>query len=214
MANTGLDMIMELNDTGAVLREWNTASTNTWERFSRDVDYRKIPTTKPHETHPNHVFLIRDDIWATRGGSRDAICLTRELDPIRLGPKVVIHDGIVRNGRVCFTGVDGRLIVVDAGNRKVLQEYDLNRMSGGRMPLGWCRGLELLDDERIIVGFSRLRPTRWQGNVRWIKHLLGGRGFGIRPTRLMVVNLARRKIEWERNLEPHLNAIFSIHRAP
>ncbi len=224
VANTGLDMVMELDASKTVLREWSTVPTDTWDRFSREVDYRKVPTTKPHEAHPNQVFLIRDDIWATRGNSHDAICLTQQLDPICLGPKVarsrtgqwpiIVHDGIVRNGRVYFTGVDGRLIVVDAGTRKVLKEYDLNRMFGGRTPLGWCRGIELLDDERIIVGFSRIRPTRWRGNVQWMKHLFGGRGFGLRPTRLMVVNIARREIEWERNLEPHLNTVFSIHLAP
>ena len=46
VANTGLDMVMELDDTGAVLREWSTVSTDMWERFSRDVDYRPSRSRK------------------------------------------------------------------------------------------------------------------------------------------------------------------------
>ena len=214
VANTGLDMVMELDDTGAVLREWSTVSADTWGRFSREVDYRKVLTTKPHEAHPNHVFLLHDDIWVTRGLFHDALCLTRESEPIHLGGTVTVHDGIERNGRVYFTSVDGRIIVVDAENRKVLKEYNLNRMVSGRTPLGWCRGIELLDDARIIVGFSRLRPTRWRQNVRWVKQHVFDRGVGHRPTRLLLVNIARCEIEWERNLEPHLNSVFSIHLAP
>ena len=37
----------------------------TWERFDPEVDYRQVPTTKPHETHPNFVFIVEEDVWVT-----------------------------------------------------------------------------------------------------------------------------------------------------
>ena len=36
------------------------------------------PSTKPHLAHPNHVFHIGDEPWATRFQQKDAVSL---LDP-------------------------------------------------------------------------------------------------------------------------------------
>jgi hypothetical protein len=87
---------------------------------------------------------------------------------------------------------------------------DLNQIAGGGAS-GWCRGLEVLDEDRVVVAFSRLRPTKWRENVRWAKRRLGSRGVGLLPTRLAMVDLRTERF-WEANLEPvGLYAVFSVH---
>ena len=44
----------------------------------------------------------------------------------------------------------------------------LNEIEESTAPLGWCRGV-LPVGEVACVGFSRLRPTRFRRNVRWVK---------------------------------------------
>src|SRR5579862_4058509 len=42
VADTGLDLVLEIDITGNILREWSAIGEETWKRFSRDVDYRKV----------------------------------------------------------------------------------------------------------------------------------------------------------------------------
>jgi hypothetical protein len=77
VVSTGLDIVMEMTQDGRILREWSALGGNTWERFSRETDYRKVETTKPHASHPNHVWHDGEEIWVSRFKQRDAICLTR-----------------------------------------------------------------------------------------------------------------------------------------
>ncbi len=211
VVNTGLDMVLEIGLDGSVRREWSADDETPWRRFARDVDYRKVVSTKPHRAHPNHVWRLGRELWVTRCDLRDAACLTMPAAPVRLSEHPV-HDGLVRDGRVHFTSVNGELVVVDAKSREVEERYDLNAIAGKRRPLGWCRGLEILDDDRVVVGFSRLRPTPWVQAVRWVKHPFGPRGLGELPTRISVFDLKRSSLSWEMDLEPAgMNAIFSIH---
>ncbi len=78
VAVTGLDMVSEVTLGGEVVREWNVWQPGApiWgDRFSKDIDYRLVPTTKPHLAHPNHVFLVGDEPWATRFQQKDAVSL-------------------------------------------------------------------------------------------------------------------------------------------
>jgi hypothetical protein len=166
VANTGLDMVVELTPGGEVVRIWNVLGQDPWERFSRDVDYRLVKTTKPHLAHPNHVFHIGDEPWATRFEQRDAISL---LDPgrrIEIGLERV-HDGVVSEGHVYFTTVNGQVAIADTTSLKVIEVIDLTRAHPADMLLGWARGL-LIDGHHIWVGFSRIRPTKIRENVGWV----------------------------------------------
>ena len=212
VANTGLDSVLQLAMDGTVLREWNVLGEDPWARFSRDVDYRKVLSTKPHRAHPNHVFFLDGEVWVTRCNQKDVVCLTRNETPIPIGEHY-IHDGIRHGDRLYFTGVTGEVIVVDANAKSVLRRYDLPAIVGGDLPLGWCRGIEVLDEDHVVVGFSRLRPTKWNENVRWVKHALGGAGTDLLPTRLALFDLARERLVWDIDLEPAgMNVVFSVHR--
>ncbi len=211
VANTGLDAVVEVTQDGDVLREWSTAGEDIWSRFDPATDYRKVLTTKPHHSHPNYVFQVGGEIWCTRFQQRDAICLTRPEWRIALdgAPN---HQGAVVGDRVYFTTVDAQLIVADAVSRRKVRDIDLNALSTTKAPLGWCRGLAVLDDDHVAVGFSRLRPTKFQDNLRWLKSNLGGSGWGLAPARVAVFDLTRGEMVWEHILEPlGLNIVFSIH---
>lgn len=216
VANTGLDMVMELNPDGSVVREWSTAGEELWTRFSRDVDYRKVVTTKPHRSHPNHVCFVDGEAWVTRCDQKDLFCLTEDRPPVPIADRW-IHDGLVRGDDVFFTAVNGQVITVDRESMTVRRTSDLNRIVGreGDAPLGWCRGIEVVDPDRVVVGFSRLRPTKWKEKVAWVKGKLRGSDVGLMPTRIAQFDLASERLEWEIDLEPvGMNVIFSVHEQP
>lgn len=210
VVNTGLDMILEVTQEGEVLREWNVLGGDPWERFSKDVDYRKLSSTKPHNSHPNYVFLIGEDVWVTRFEQKDAVCVTRPGQRIPINVERP-HDGIVNGSSVYFTTVDGHIIVADISEKKMTDVIDLNGLHSGDKSLGWCRGL-LVENGTLWVGFSRLRPTKFKEAVSWVKHGFNSVGtYNTLPTRVVCYDLASKKCLDEIDLEPlGLNAVFSI----
>ena len=96
VTSTGLDLVVQLDPNGTVLHEWNVLGENPWGKFSRDVDYRKVETTKPHRSHPNFTFELDGQIWVTRFDQRDAICLSeprRRIDIAIEAPHEVTYVG-------------------------------------------------------------------------------------------------------------------------
>jgi hypothetical protein len=166
IANTGLDMVVEATPNGEVVQLWNVLGEDPWARFSGDVDYRRVKTTKPHLAHPNHVFYVGDEPWATRFEQRDAVSLVDPSRRIEIGLER-LHDGVVHGGYVYFTTVDGRVAVADTATLKVIEVIDLNQAHPADMLLGWARGL-LVDGDYLWVGFSRIRPTKFRENVGWV----------------------------------------------
>ncbi len=210
VVSTGLQMLIEVSPQGEVLREWNVLGQDPWAQFSRDIDYRKIPSTKPHRSHPNHVFLIEDEIWVTRFEQRDAISVTQPGRRIDIGVQRP-HDGYVFGDSIYFTTVDGKVIRVNTSTLQIEKIHDLTGMSGPRdQILGWCRGVLPLDDRFIWVGFTRVRPTKFRENLAWIKH--GGIYKQIhRPTHLSLYDLHRGECVDEVALEPHgIGVVFSL----
>ena len=224
VAVTGLDMAVEIAMDGTVLREWNVLGQDPWQRFSRDIDYRKVQSTKPRQAHPNFVFTIGDDVWTTRCDLSDAVCLTtpgRRIDLIgdRQNPVRFVHDGVAANGSIYFTSVDGHILVADPDSLKVTDIVRIGEILEYEYPLGWCRGIRVLDDNRVIVGFSRLRSTKLKDRVSWakaqVKKAIGVGNYEaslpLLPTRICCLDLGARKMDWELDLEPYgMNAVFSV----
>jgi hypothetical protein len=208
---TGLDMVVEVTTDGRVVREWSVLGGDPWQRFSRDTDYRRVLTTKPHQSHPNHVFQLGDEIWVTRLHQRDAICLTgpdRRIDIAVQRP----HDGYVRGDFIYFTTVDGHIVIASRKTLRVERVIDLNTMSSSPEQVqGWCRGLLVLDEQRLWVGFTRVRPTKFRENIAWIKN--GNSRH--KPTHIALYDLERKSCLEEITLEPHgLGVVFSLFNAP
>ncbi len=211
VANTGLDMVVEFTEQGEILRQWNVLGEDPWGRFSREVDYRKVPSTKPHRSHPSYTFQLNGEVWVTRHIQRDAVCLTRPTRPIVVGVEKV-HDGHVEKKWIYFTTVDGHVIVVDRNTLKVSDVVDLKLIDNEcRALLGWCRGLIVVDEARAWVGFTRVRKTKFMENLNWVKHAFHDVE---KPTHIALYDLSSRKCLREIDLEAYgMNVVYSIFPA-
>lgn len=205
VASSGLELVLELTPAGEVVREWSVLGEDTWARFDRATDYRKGVSTKPHRAHPNYVFYVGDEIWATRFQQKDAICLTDPARRIEIGGEH-IHDGVLHDGLLYFTRVDGKIVIANPATLRVEEQIDLAELSEESTQLGWCRGL-LFDQGRLWVGFTRIRPTKFREAVSWVR--LGFQR--VLPSHIACYDLGARQLLAEIDLEQHgLNAVFSI----
>jgi hypothetical protein len=214
VAVTGLDMVVKFTPEGKVLNYWNVLGKDPWARFSPEVDYRKVESTKPHDSHPNAAFELGDDVWVTRLQQRDAICLTRP--GLRINIEVQRpHDGLLWNGQLYFTTVDGRIVIANPESLQVERIVDLHEIHRNSQHedilLGWCRGILPVDERRIWVGFTRVRKTMFMENVLWIKKGFQNKS---KPTHLGLYDIAEQKCLQEIDLEGHgMNVIFGIYDA-
>ncbi len=208
VANTGLDMVVEITPQGEILREWDVMGGDPWKRFSKEVDYRKVATTKPHQSHPNFVFELGEEIWVTRCFQKDAVCLTHPGRRIAIDIERV-HDGNSFGNNIYFTTVNGNVVIVDRGSLSVRRVVDLKMIDNfDRALLGWCRGLLVVDESRVWVGFTRVRKTRFQENVNWIRHVFHDTE---KPTHIALYDIAKMRCLEEIDLEPSgVNVVFSI----
>jgi hypothetical protein len=208
IANSGLEMVLEVQPNGQVLREWNVLGEDPWQAFSKETDYRLGVNLKPHRGHPNYVFYADNDIWATRFEKRDLVCLTQPGRRLPVGLERV-HDGVFHEGRIYLTTVNGHLVVANPETLQVEKTLDLNAAHAEHTLLGWCRGL-LIEDGQAWVGFSRIRPTKFREAVSWVRQ-----GFSrALPTHVARYDLDSGACLAEVNVEEHgLDAVFSIHAA-
>jgi hypothetical protein len=217
VAVTGLDAVAELSPEGELLRLVSVLGGSPWDRFSPTVDYRKVPTTKPHQAHPNFVFFLEGHPWVTRFNQRDAVPLDGILNgrpPFDVGKEEGIHDGHLEGDNLYFTSVKGCVIRFNLKTgRKTLSDLNLLNEPDDDRPLGWCRGI-LPQEEGTWIGFSRLRYTTLRRNLSWIRH-----GFREtehhreRPTRIALYDLDRSALLRQIDLEEvGMGAVFSIHQ--
>jgi hypothetical protein len=219
VAVTGLDAVAELSPEGELIRLVSVLGGSPWDRFSPDVDYRKVPTTKPHRSHPNYIFFLDGHPWVTRFNQRDAVPVdgVNDRPPFDVGKEEGIHDGHVVGDEIFFTTVNGCVVRFDLTTGEKTS-FDLNTLHepDEDRPLGWCRGLLPLNGgSQAWVGFSRIRYTTLRRNLSWVRH-----GFREtehhreRPTRIALYDLGRRDLCRQIDLERSgMGAVFSIHGA-
>ena len=221
VAVTGLDAVAELTPEGELIRLVSVLGGSPWDRFSPDVDYRKVPTTKPHRAHPNFIFFLDGRPWVTRFNQRDAVPVdgVNGRPPFDIGSEEGVHDGHIVDDGLFFTTVSGCVVRFDlaTGEKTV---FDLNRLNepDEDRPLGWCRGvLPVGDGRQAWVGFSRLRYTTLRRNLSWVRH-----GFREtehhreRPTRIALYDLRCGRPDLRRQIDlegVRMGAVFSIHSA-
>ncbi|MFO7891946.1 MAG: hypothetical protein R6V04_16590 [bacterium] len=116
VASTGIDAVLGFNEKGDLIKAQNTLGKNLWFRRSPDTDYRKIASTKPHDSHPNFVFNIGEDIWVTRFEQKDAVNLNNFNERIEINIERP-HDGHVVGEYIYFTTVNGCIVIVNKENK-------------------------------------------------------------------------------------------------
>ncbi len=214
--STGLDMVVFLDRiTLEPLEFVNVEGKSPWHRFSQDIDYRQHYSTRPHDGHPNFIFMLNDEYWVTRCTQEDAVSLSDVSKRIDISRKksISVHDGHINNNCIYFTSVDGVIIIADAVTGNIIEDFDVVSLEEKRIAKGWCRGL-LIDGDTIYVGFSRLRPTRNRKKLSWLTNFSSGPKNGF-PAHISSYSLSKKiKInEW--NLpENSIDAIYSILSEP
>jgi len=212
VVSTGLDMVVRLTPQGELLEAWDVLGGPPWQRFSREIDYRKIASTKPHRSHPNFAFELGRDVWVTRLHQRDAVCLTDPAKRIDIALELP-HDGLIRGKEIYFTLVDGRVAVANADTLTVDRVFDFKTLDDPNALLGWCRGVLPVEDQKLWVGFTRVRKTRFQENVHWVKRVFK-EGMIEKPTHISLYDVGHNRCLQEFDLEAYgMNIVFSIFAA-
>jgi hypothetical protein len=207
--STGLDMVFKFTPDGEILAEWCVTDEPPWSRFSKSIDYRKVESTKPHQSHPNFAFELEGELWVTRFRQRDAICLTKPGGRIEIAVESP-HDGLLLGNRIYFTTVDGRVVIVNAHTRTVEHMIDLKENGDRNALLGWCRGILPLDDRKAWIGFTRVRKTKIVENVLWVRNVFRDHMI-TKPTHIALYDLVENRCLQEIDLEPYgMNIVFSI----
>ena len=168
IANTGIEAVQILDFHEEITNEYHLASSPTWKKLDKGSDLRFVSSTKPHYIHVNHVFFIDDEPWCTRLLKYDAISLNypdRKIN-LRVG-KGGPHDGLVSGDFIYFTLTGGYIVVVNKHSLKIDELINLNKISDGKAQLGWCRGLDVVDDT-VFVGFTRIRNSLFSEYGSWI----------------------------------------------
>ena len=216
VCNTGLEIVQVFSSDWMLLDEINLCSVPTWDRFDRFKDYRRVPTTKPHEVHVNHLFVLGGHVFATRGQKQDVVDLLDMSTKIQLSKEqdhkniILCHDGLVKGDRIFFTQVDGRILEVERGNLNNVSVLDLNSLNSTRKKLGWVRGLEVVDDF-AFVGTSKMRGSRFKEYTEWA--VKGSRK--AMPSSIIQVDLRRKRIVDYYELERYKgHAIYTILQHP
>jgi hypothetical protein len=216
VVSTGIDSVLRVSWSGELLQAW-PMSDRAPSMLEDPHDYRLVLSTKPHQVHPNHVFVTDSgQIYATRFAQQDAICITDSLRPF-LEPGIGnLHDGLTRDGEVWFTGTSGIVSAVDAQSGRPVRTFDISSMLKSDRPPGWCRGLAFLDDDTVAIGFSRLRHTKFKENVKWIANKFGASSLSPHPTRIVFFDIRNERVTGQVDLEQAggMNAVFSICANP
>lgn len=209
VVSTGLDLVAILSKETLVLEKViNVEHKDPWHRFDSKVDYRKVHSTKPHDSHPNFLLSLNGQMWVTRLIQKDVINLDDPSQRIEIGG-AGIHDGHLIGDLLYFTCVYGEIVIVDTKTFKVIERIDLKVVEGVNRPLGWCRGLAV-EDNVAYVAFGHLRPTKVKENISWARDILSGRS-NITKTRIVAYDLEKRCKLDEFILPPgSINAIYSI----
>lgn len=205
VASSGQDAVMEVTLGGELVSFWRVDGQDHVGRVDMTRDYRINTKLKPHASHPNYLFRMPDGaLWVNRFETRDAV----EVGDVsrRIGiDRERCHDGVVHDGLVHFTTVDGHVVAADTNTLEVAFDRELAGKRDDSL-LGWCRGLTFVGDH-AIVGFSRIRHTKVRGALSWVRT-----GFShSEPTRIAVYDKRTWALVDEVNLEPAgCNAVFSI----
>ena len=124
VANTGLETVDHVSLDGDLLHRWDLLDSHPEaRRIDPDLDYRRIPDTKPHRLHPNHLWVRDGELWVTGLKVPGAVRVTGDRRQITFEtgrPHDGPHDGRYIRGQLAFTTVRGFVVLVDPDSLEVV----------------------------------------------------------------------------------------------
>ena len=211
---TGLDLVLQYDLTKKRVSNYYNCfrEIDIWERFDKNTDYRKLNTTKPHFSHPNHITIKHNKLYITRYKQEDVLIYEKNgkyIGNIKLGNGIP-HDGSIYGEEFIYTTVTGKILKVDIEEEKINKIIDLNKFAIDDSSLGWCRGYSSAENLNY-VGFSRIRPTKFIENIKWLGSKITDRYKLKMPTRVEIYDNEFSKIIDTIELEKAgLNWVFSV----
>lgn len=149
-------------DAPPVRPGWDGLSPAPWPAARNEdgyhaTDRRSAPFHRlkvPDHLHVNHVAAVGDRLLATcfaDGTLRDL----RTFEVAARLPGAFLHDGIVHDGALWLTAIDGTILELDA--HTFVERRRLSAFGTGHF--GWCRGLAV-SDQHLLVGLTEVRRGR------------------------------------------------------
>lgn len=172
VSNTGLETVDIVSLEGELLERHDLlAGHPDARRIDESIDYRRIPDTKPHVRHANHLFELHGELWTGQLRTLDAVCVADQGKRLEMEVGMP-HDGTMLNGSVVFTTTNGHLVFFEGGSPDARTIYNLTEMTPDFQQLGWCRGVASIpgSETDYLVGFSALRRSKWKEFGYFIKH--------------------------------------------
>ena len=172
---------------GEIVGEWNVLGENTWRLRSPDVDYRQGVDLKPHRAHPNYIFFIDGEPFATRFECRDAISLHDPRRRIDIGgdvggrDKIESHNesitassgGVALSGSTVYGGIQiGVLAERTLDDAAALQHYLTHVVEANRrLQLQGIRsssGLVNIELEEVYITLTAIEGRTAKDEQQWI----------------------------------------------
>ena len=202
--------MLELSAAGDLREVWGTNGSHPWQVYDPKADYRGV-NTKPHDVHPNHLFLIGQDLWVTRFHQCDAVLVKDHDKRMNVGVGNP-HDGYFNGEHVYFTTTNGHLVACDPETGARVRDVDLYENDRRRRERAWCRGLALIDGAHAFVGMTQLRPTKWKNMAHWVLQ----DGKARLPSRIALYDLDESRLVDEMPFKGRWEgaALYSIFLAP
>lgn len=180
----GRDLFVRMTHDGDISKTWTIRDTLevVVDELIPQVDWRFEVKQKEGPYGKFHFNFVRrhgTEFWLTARNLGAVVALDIENDVARLvtfahNTPVMLHDGVLSDGIVFFTSVDGKIIPVDPSGENKFARWELNsveldlyergltagvqRISEsdfGREP-NWCRGIEIVDDVRWVTVDGRI----------------------------------------------------------
>lgn len=177
------DLKGEIKETYTIL---NDLSIKKNDKDLLKIDWRFVTKQMRGPTgffHFNHIRVESEKIYLTSRNLGAVIKVNTKSKKTSILPlghmkTSLIHDGKKKNSKLYFTSVDGKIIIVDEKKKKSNQErlntqinsdifnysyaidyFKIDRMNLKRTP-NWCRGIEILDKNKIIVTLDGIYGTK------------------------------------------------------
>jgi hypothetical protein len=212
VVSTGLERIVFLDLKTENIKRIIKPGNMDFKEVDETIDYRKINSTSPHLVHPNYLINDINNIYITRFAQKDIVDLNNPNVSFPVAEER-IHDGKIIGGKIYFTSVDGNVIILDLRTKKILKKIDLWKIDERKGLLGWCRGIEVIDNFAYVV-FSQFRKTKLLANIKWAMDKVPGNKFlnVLAPTRICKYNLdTEQKIDELIIDSSAIDTIFDIH---